>query len=200
VADARPLRRRPRARAPALLAAALLCAGALSACASTLQEHPVPHNQLEYLLAAPYPVYWLGGSFAGMQVSEVVHDPSDAWSVQYGRCLEGGEGECVPALRVVTSPDNSFLPGGSTPARHTRIRGVPAVVEQGGRTIALATGAVVVDIYAANARTAAAAARTAVAIGVPQAPRAPLTPALPDTGFARRPLPKQVPAPLAPEP
>jgi hypothetical protein len=183
-------------RRPIAACLAALCALACSACASTLEDRPVPHNQLEYLLAAPFPVYWLGGSFAGMQVREVVHDPSDAWSVQYGDCLEGGEGECVSPLQIVTSPDNSFLPGAATPTRRTRIRGVPARLEQQGRTIVIATGGVVVDVYARNARTAALAARTAVPINAPAAPGAPLAPALPNTRFGQKPLPKQVPSPL----
>ncbi len=29
--------------------------------------------------------------------------------------MQGGQGYCVPPLRIVTSPDNSFLPGGSLP-------------------------------------------------------------------------------------
>jgi hypothetical protein len=140
---------------------AALCALALSACASTLQSQPIPHNILEGLIAAPFPVYWLGGSFEGMDVSEASHDPSGAYTVQYGDCLQGGQGSCVTALRVITSPDNSFLPGGSAPTRTVRIRGSRALLAQAGTTIVIPTGPVVVDIYATSARTAAAAARPA---------------------------------------
>lgn len=177
---------------------AAACAVALSACANTLQDKPIPHNELEYMVSAAYPVYWLGASFQGMSVSEASHDPSDAWSVRYGDCVEGGEGSCVARLLIVTSPDNGFLPG-STPAtavRATRIRGVPARIAQGGDTIVLATGPVVVSIFATNPVTAAAAARTAVAIDEPGAAEAPLPGALPNTGFGETPLPDQVPSPL----
>ena len=72
-------RRFPRGRflARALAAlAAVLCALALGACGNTLQDQPIPHNALESLLLAPYPVYWLGGSFHGLQITEASHDPS----------------------------------------------------------------------------------------------------------------------------
>jgi hypothetical protein len=193
-----PDRPRGRRRALAALCLAGLCAAALSACASTTQDKPIPHNILESMIEANFPVYWLGRAFQGMQLSEAIHDPSDAWSVQYGNCLEGGEGGCVPPLRVVTSPDNSFLPGGQAPARETRVRGVRAVLAQGGRTVALATGTVVIDIYATDARTALAAALTAVPINAAGQPQAPLPAAAPDTGFGAQPLPSQVPSPLRP--
>jgi hypothetical protein len=178
--------------------AAALCALALSSCANPLQDRPIPHNILEGLIEAPFPVYWLGGSFEGMAVSEAAHDPSGAYSVQYGNCLAGGQGSCVPPLRVVTSPDNSFLPGGSAPGTHTRIRGVDALLAQSGKTIVMATGGVVVDVYATTARAAAAAAQTLVPINTLGAPQAPLPAVLPNTGFGDQPLPSQVPAPLRP--
>ncbi len=175
-----------------------LCVLALCGCADTLQDRPIPHNILEGLITAPFPVYWLGGSFNGMAVSEATHDPSGSYSVQYGNCLQGGQGTCIPPLRVITSPDNSFLPGGSTPSRTTRIRGINAVLAQGGRTIMLATAGVVVDIYATDAHTAAAAVRTLTPINEVGAPETPLPAALPNTGFGETPLPAQVPAPLHP--
>jgi hypothetical protein len=188
----------PCVRAVGTVCAAALCTVALCSCANTVQDRPIPHNILEGLITAPFPVYWLGGSFEGMAIGEALHDPSGSFSVQYGNCLAGGQGSCVPPLRVVTSPDNSFLPGGSTPSHRTRIRGVSALVAQAGRTIIFATGGVVVDIYATNARTAAAAARTAVPINALGAPEAPLPAALANTGFGETPLPSQVPAPLRP--
>ncbi|HUB72473.1 MAG TPA: hypothetical protein VL979_00375 [Solirubrobacteraceae bacterium] len=178
----------------ALALAALACA--LAGCANTVQERPIPHNLLEGLIEAPFPVYWLGRSFHGLAVSEAKRDPSHAYTVQYGGCSEGGEGGCVPPLRLVTSPDNSFLPGGQAPVRARRVRGVRALLAQGGRTLIIATGPVVLDIYARNAATAAAAAATAVPINAVSWPHAPLPPALPNTGFATTPLPSQVPSPL----
>jgi hypothetical protein len=179
---------------------AALCAVALAGCADTLQDRPIPHNLLESLIVAPVPVYWLGASFHGLAVTDAVHDPSGAFTVQYGDCVEGGQATCVAPLRVVTSPDNSFLPGGSAPQRTTLLRQVRALVTRGGRTIEIATGGVVVDIYARDQRVAGAAARNIVPINRVGAPEAPLPAPLPDTGFATTPLPSQVPSPVHPLP
>jgi hypothetical protein len=175
-----------------------LCAGAAGACGNTVQDQPIPHNTLETLLLAPYPVYWLGRSFRGIAITEAARDPSGAFNVQYGDCQQGGQGTCVPPLRVVTSPDNSFVPGASAPHRTVPIRGALAVVAQHGRAIAIPTGRVVVAIYALTPRLAAAAAQAAVPINASAEPGAPLPARLPDTGFGARPLPAQVPSPLRP--
>ena len=185
-------------RALAALCALAVCALVLCSCGNTLQERPIPHNILEGLIAAPFPVYWLGASFEGMAVSEATVDPSGAYSLHYGTCLRGGEGTCVTPIEVVTSPNNDFLPGGSTPTRRTRIRGVDALLARAGRTIVLPTAGVVVDIYAPSARSAAAAARTVVPINEVGSPGAPLPPALPNNGFGEQPLPRQLPPPLHP--
>jgi len=176
---------------------ATLCVLALGGCANAVQDQPVAHNILENVLLMPYPVYWLGGSFEGHHITEVVHDPGGATSIQYGDCLEGGQGTCVAPLQVVTSPDNSFLPGGaSAPRRAVGIRGVAAVSAQGGRTVEIPTGGVVVDIYAATARLAASAAQSVVPINAVGEPQARLPARLADTGFATTPLPAQTPSPL----
>lgn len=188
---------RPRALALAALAGASLGA---SACGDTLQDQPIAHNTLETLLVAPYPVYWLGRSFEGREISEASHDPGGAFSVQYGDCVEGGQGTCVPAVRVVTSPDNSFVPAGTTARRTATIRGVRALIASAGDVIEIATGKVVVGIYTRDRRLAAAAAQRVVAIDRPGSPGDPLPAPEPDTGFGSSPLPAQIPAPLRPLP
>jgi hypothetical protein len=179
-----------------LAALAALCAVALAGCGDTLQDQPVSHSALESLLLAPYPVYWLGGSFQGKAITEAAQDPSGAFFVQYGDCTEGGQSTCVPPLRVVTSADNSFVAVGSTPHRKESIRGVAGVIAQAGDTIELSTGGVVVGIYADSPGLARAAAATIVPINDVGVPGAPLSAPLPDTGFAERPLPGQTPIPL----
>ncbi len=180
---------------PVVLALSL-CALAFGACGNTLQDQPISHTTLESLLLAPYPVYWLGGSFQGMAITEASQDPSGAFAVQYGDCAEGGQNTCVPRLRVVTSPDNSFIPAGSQPHRTAPLRGVRSVVAQGGDTIELPTAGVVVGVYANNPSLARVAAETTVPINDAGAPDGPLPSTLPDTGFAEQPLPGQTPAPL----
>jgi hypothetical protein len=192
------LRNRLRPRACAALACTFVAVAALGlgACGNTLQDRPIAHNTLEGLIVAPYAVYWLGRSFAGLSITEATHDPSGAYSVQYGDCVEGGESTCVPALRVVTSPDNSFVAGGATPQHGAVVRGVSAVVAQRGRTIEIPTGGVVVGVYAHTARLAASAVQTLVPINAAGSPGAQLPARLRDTGFGSTPLPSQVPSPL----
>jgi hypothetical protein len=181
----------------ALLAA--LAAVAIAGCGNTLQDQPIPHNELEGLLVAPYPVYWLGGTFQGLHITEASRDPGGAFTVQYGDCLEGGQNACVPPLKVVTSPDNSFLPGEGTPASTViALRGQPAVLAENGSAIAVRTGGVVLDIYAHTPALALAAAQTAVPINLPSVPGTRLQPPVPNTGFAEHPLPSQMPSPVRP--
>src|SRR5438309_335712 len=164
-APVRRRRLRSARSARARLAFALaVCCGALAACGDTLQTEPTPHNTLETLLAAPFPVFWLGGSFEGLAITEATHDPGGAFTVQYGRCFVGGQGTCVPPLRVVTSPDNSFLPLGATAHQTGALRGVAAVLVRDGRTIEIATGGVIVSVDALRPALARSAPLTAVAI------------------------------------
>jgi hypothetical protein len=186
---------------PALSALAALCGLGLSACGNTLQDETLQPSFLEPLvMQAEFPVYWLGSSFRGLAIVNVQRDPGGAYLLQYGNCTQGGENVCMTPLEVVTSPDNSFLPGGALARRALSVRGAGGVALQGGQTIELATGPVVVDIYADSAALARAAAHAMVTINAVQTPGTPLAHKLPDTGFAQKPLPSQAPpmAPLAP--
>jgi len=174
---------------------ALGCALGVGACGNTLQDEPVAPSILEPLVTQQRsPVYWLGGTFQGLGITHVARDASGAWEIQYGNCTVGGENACVTPLEVVTSPDNSFLPGGDAPRRPVPVRGVRGLSSRGGETLVVATGGVVVDIYAERPALARAAAEAMVTIGTPEAPGAPLPRPLPDTGFAEQPLPSQQPA------
>ena len=174
---------------PALLA---LCVALLAGCGDTLQTKPVPHNDLEAMVTAPFPVYWLGDHFQRLQITEVSLDPSGAFAVQYGNCLQGGQGTCTPPLRVITSPDNGFVPGGDAPHRSAAVRGVRVQLTEAGRTIAIPTGGVVVDIIAKDPALAAAA-QTMVTINEPAGPGQTLPARKPDTGFGSKPLLPQLP-------
>jgi hypothetical protein len=185
-----------RLRAGACLAS-LASAFALAGCGDTLQDQPIAHDTLEGLIVAPFPVFWVGRSFHGFQITEATHDPGGAVSIQYGDCTQGGQGTCVAPLRVVTSPDNSFRPGSPEVSKPVTIRRVPASLASAGRSIVIATGGVVVGIYALDSKVAAAAADTAVPINDIGSPGAPLPAPLPDTGFASTPSPGQLPQPLA---
>ncbi len=193
---------RPRLRA-FLAAAALLtlCGAALGACANTLQNEAVAPSFLEPLaMQSEYPVYWLGGTFRKLPLISVGRDVSGAYTIKYGDCRQGGENVCVTPLEIVTSPDNSFRPGGSTARRTISVRGVASTSAQGGRTIEVSTAGVVVDIYADSVALARAAAQAMVSINAVELPGAPLPRPLPTTTFAQKPLLSQQPpaAPLVP--
>jgi hypothetical protein len=192
-----PARLVTRARSSWL--AALLAAGCaalgLSACGDTLQDQPVTPSIMEPLLMQEqFPIYWLGGTFQGLGITRVARDPSGAYELQYGNCTLGGQNACVTPLRIVTSPDNSFIPGSTGTPRRTLVRGLPVLALEGGETLVVATGGVVVDLYARSPALARAAAATMVAINSTGTPGAPLPRPLPNTRFAERPLSSQQPA------
>ncbi|HEX5225172.1 MAG TPA: hypothetical protein VFW29_08585 [Solirubrobacteraceae bacterium] len=189
--------RAPRGRLVAALAAAA-AACVLAGCGTASEQRLVSHSALEGMLVNAFPVYWVGGTFHGLSISETFHDTSGAYSLQYGACVEGSQVACVAPLRIVTSADNSFLPLGSTATSTGAIRGVQVWLARGGRTIVMPTGGVVVSIYARDRSLARAAALTAVPLNQPAAPGAPLPARLPDTGYGEHPLPTQEPTPLRP--
>ncbi len=181
-----------------LLAPALALALLVSGCGNTVQVQPIPHNQLEGMIVAPFRVYWLGNDFRGLTVQQVSHDPGGAYSVQYGDCLTGGQGTCLPPLLVVSSPENTFIPGGSARTRQVQVRGLPALETQGGRVVMIPSGNVLIDILAANPKLAREAAANVVPINAPGAPGDPLPAARHTEAFSGRPFSSQVPSPLRP--
>jgi hypothetical protein len=182
-----------RVRRRCLAAAlALLCAGLLAGCGNTLQNEPLSASTLEPLvLAEGFPVFWVGASFHGMPLSVVNADPSGAYEVQYGACATGGPETCISPLAVISSPDNSFLPGAGAATGVTSIRGVRALIAQRGKTIELATGAAVVDIQASSPALALAAAHEMAPVNRLGSPGASLPAALPETGFPEHPTEEQ---------
>jgi hypothetical protein len=177
-----------------LAALLAMCALALGSCANTLQDQPIGPTPLEsVLVGSRFPVYWLGLSFRDMQITSVATDPGGAVTVRYGDCLLGGQYTCVTPLTVVSSPDNSFIPGGSASRPSPPLRGADVSAAQGGATLAIPTGGIVVSVYASSPSLARAAASMMVPLNKVGLPQAPLPTALPDTGFDRVPLPSEVP-------
>lgn len=170
-------------------ALAALAALALSACGDTLQTKSVQETDLDYAASEPaFPVYWLGRSFEGLPVTTVDRDPGGAYLIAYGNCVVGGQDTCVTPLLVITSPDNSFLPGGVAGRALVRVRGRMAALAQGGRTIQLATGVVVVSIFAQTPTLARAAAQLIDPINQRGSLGRDLPPPLPDTQFDQVPI------------
>ena len=175
-------------------ASACLAALALAACGNTIQDQPISRSALEpMVLQHAYPVYWLGGEFRRLPITEAAHDPGGAYTIHYGDCTEGGQYTCVSPVSIVTSPDNSFVPGGTGGHATMDLRGVRAKLAQRGATIVIATGGVVVSVYAPNAAQAREAAQTMVPINRLGVPGQTLPLPAPDTGFSSEPLAAQEP-------
>ena len=177
-----------------LSAALALCALTLGSCADTLQDQPLGPKPLEAVMVkSRFPVYWVGMVFHGMRITSVTIDPSEAVTVRYGDCLLGGQYTCVTPISIVSSPDNSFVAGGSAARVAQPIRGARAISARGGTTLAIPTGGIIVSVYAKSRSLARQVASSVAPLNKVGLPGAPLPPALPDTGFNRVPLPSQLP-------
>jgi hypothetical protein len=183
-------RRRPVARPwrACRTALALVAMVLLGGCADTLQNAPLKDRDLEVAaLNNKFPVYWVGRAFEGYSISNVTQDSDGALSLAYGDCVIGGQAVCLTPLLIVTSPDNSFVPG-TGPHNHAVIRGRRVTVAQDGRTIAIPTGAVVVSVFGQTPAIAQASARSLMPINQTGTPAAPLPAPTGDSGYARTPL------------
>lgn len=183
---------KPRRIAP--LAALAACVLAVTACGDTLQDQPIGPSPLESVIVkSRFPVYWLGQRFDGMRITGVLIDPGGAVTLRYGDCLVGGQFTCVTPLELVSSPDNSFVPGAGEVGRPRLVRGAQALSTQSGRALAIRTGSIVVSVRASDPALALRAARLMAPVNKVGLPLEPLPAAAPDTGYDQRPLPSQLP-------
>lgn len=166
----------------------------LAACGNTIQSQPMSDTYLEQLVAFErFPVYWVGPSFHGLQLTSVTEDPGGAYTLQYGDCTVVSASNCLTPLEIVSSPDNSFLPSAEVEAKPTRVRGVDALQRQGGRVLEMLTGPIAIDLRARSAYLARAAAQQMAPINELGQPAAALPAALPSTGYDRRVMEAQRP-------
>ena len=180
-------------RRSGVIALALVCALALDSCGDTLQDQPIGPSPLETVIVrSDFPVYWLGLKFQGMQITSVNIDPGEAVTIRYGDCVLGGQYTCVTPVSIVSSPDNSFIPGRTATTPSLALRGARASVAQGGATLAIPTAGEVVSVYARSPSLAREVATLMAPVNEVGLPQAPLAAAMPDTGVNRAPLPSQV--------
>jgi hypothetical protein len=165
--------RRPR-RAVALLAALLLAA--LSSGCGTGQPAPITGTELAEAETFPYfRVYWVGRSFLGHPL--VAADGQQGYidalgdSVYYGDCVHRkgifGGGSCVLPLQVTSVIYRLHSNSALGAQRNIVVRGVPAVVYDGGRSIELYTGRVAIDIFSDSFAHARAAAQALLPLNAP---------------------------------
>ncbi len=167
------------ARRVLVLAAALGVALVASAC-STRPAGPIDRPDLQAAESFPYyRLYWAGPIFDAIDLTaadgRAGYIDTLGSSLYYGDCdagkgiLKGGG--CVLPLQITTvhyiQHSNQALGPGQ---RNVLIRGVPAVIFQGGRAIELYTGKLAVDILADNPQRAYRAAQLLRPINAPGDP------------------------------
>jgi len=177
-----------RCGAPLLVLA--LAALALAGCGT---HAPLPItssvNRQELLQAEFFPysrVYWDGLHFQGLTLTAADgtqnYNSSIGESLQYGDCTPGQgplhTGGCVLPLQVTTVIFHHHSNTALGSQYNTMIRGVPATVFNGGRSIEVYTGKQAIDVVANTPERAMAAARALRPLNAPGSAFTPLP--LPD--------------------
>ena len=157
------------------LIAALLAVGLTSGCGT---GHPAPITATELAEAETFPyfrVYWVGRSFRGSALAAA--DGQKGYidrvgdSVYYGDCVKKkgifGGGSCVLPLQVTTVIYRLHSNTTLGKQRNIVVRGVPATVYDGGRSIELYTGRVAIDLFSDTFAHAHAAARALLPLNAP---------------------------------
>jgi hypothetical protein len=168
-----------RGLAPAVLVAAAIVLGGCGT------AHPAPISARELSEVQSFPffrVYWVGPSFQGQRLTAAdglrgyIEKIGD--SVYYGDCVKSkgifGGGSCVLPLQVTTVIYRLHSNAPLGPQRNIVVRGVPATVYDGGRSIELYTGRVAVDVFSNRFSDALAAAQQLLPINAPGSASGPL--------------------------
>jgi hypothetical protein len=122
----------------------------------TGHPRPIANGELAEVQTFPYfRVYWVGPSFEGnaLAASDGLRGYIDRIgdSVYYGDCVQSkgifGGGSCLLPLQVTTVIYRLHSNVSLGPQRNTIVRGVPAVIYDGGHTIELYTGRLAIDIF-----------------------------------------------------
>ncbi|HUH81045.1 MAG TPA: hypothetical protein VLZ06_06930 [Solirubrobacteraceae bacterium] len=133
----------------------LLVVLALAGCGTS---RPVQVRDYELVSAQTFPfyrIYWVGPEFGGLPLSAVDglsgYISSVGDSVYYGNCVRSkgifGGGSCRLPLQVTTVIYHRHSNQALGAQRNIVIRGVPAVVYDGGRSMELYSGHVAIDVF-----------------------------------------------------
>jgi hypothetical protein len=146
-----PLRALQITLALLLLSLALLAGGC-----GTGHPRAIAASELAEVQTFPYfRVYWVGPSFEGHKLAATdglrgyIDRIGD--SVYYGDCVQSkgifGGGSCLLPLQITTVVYRLHSNSALGPQRNAIVRGVPAVIYDGGHTIELYTGRVAIDVF-----------------------------------------------------
>lgn len=152
---------------------------------ATRHPPPLPGSDLASAQTFPYyRLYWVGRVFENQPVTAADglagYDPGTGDGIQYGDCGRGQgplhTGACAAPLRIITviySEHCNRLLGAQ---RNIVIRGVPATVFDGGRSIEVYSGRVAIDVYADSPSRALSAVLALRPLNAPGSDRANLPP------------------------
>lgn len=163
-------------------AAAAAFAFAAGGCSS---GHPGPVGASELATAQTFPyyrVYWAGRIFQHQPVTAVDglkgYRNGTGDGLQYGDCQTGKallhSGGCNSPLEIITVIYREHCNRGLGAQHNIIVRGVPATVFDGGRSIEVYTGRVAIDVYADSPARALSAVMALRPINAPGSPRSPL--------------------------
>ena len=195
----------------AALAAVAVIAVAVSGCGTHAPPPLSTHDINVARRFTVYSIYWVGRQFQGIPLTAAdfrrEYNPQLGLAVYYGDCETKvsllGSGGCTLPLEIDTVCYVQHHNAGLGPPRNIRIRGVPAVVFNGGKSIELYSAHVLIDVYGDTPARALAAVKRLFPLNGPPALRhfAPhLPPPLftPNTVRKPPPGPKPPPAPHRP--
>jgi hypothetical protein len=183
--------------------AAAVAAGAVVALAGCGTHSPPPLTMHEINVArrfTVYSTYWVGRWFQGIPLTAAdfrrEYNPQLGLAVYYGDCKTKvsllGSGGCTLPLEIDTVCYVQHHNDALGPRRNIRIRGVPAVVFDGGKSIELYSDHVLIDVFGDSpARALAAAKRLFPLNGPPELRR--FSPQLPPPKFRPDYVPKPQP-------
>lgn len=172
--------RRPGAVLAMATALALLAGGC-----STGPPRPLGAGDLSSIQTFPFfRLYWAGRVFENLPVTAADglkgYSNSAGEGIQYGSCDKGNgplhTGGCSAPLQIVTVIYREHCNRALGRQRNILIRGVPATVFDGGRSIEVYTGRVLVDVYSDTAAHALLAARALRPVNAPGSTYGPLPP------------------------
>jgi len=130
-----------------------------------------------------YRVYWVGPRFGSYHLvaadgrSNYIGTVGD--SVYYGNCLSGKRtavGGCQLPLQITTLIYTRHANAPLGPQRNVLLRGVPAVIFDGGHSIELYSGRLAIDVFSDDLPDALRAVRALRPINASGSPPAPLPP------------------------
>jgi len=175
MAAAKARGRPTRAARGALSLVAACLAAAAGGCGT---EHPrsLPAAALAEAQTFPYfPIYWVGPRFQRYPLAAV--DGQEGYiasvgdSVYYGDCAHGkgvfGGGTCLLPLQVTTVIYSLHSNSSLGPQHNILVRGVPATVYDGGRSIELYSGRVAIDVFSDTPSRALAATGRLLPVNAP---------------------------------